>query len=295
VEPPNIPLPDLPLDQVAAYLLGITGTPVQGGVSYRDHRRAIVVSGNVFEDRMTLVKGSGAIELIQYVLQCNLVSAAGILKKLFGAKCAMPFITASAIECLTTVKPMDLWQVQRRCELWPVESLWPDVRRQLVHTYGLSEEFWNAVHARGIIYADQNADLVVMRWVSEKFVGAWLLNIINGTVLEFGANGMCLLQGSKPAIIFVESVLEALATISQHPQFAVLVLPPLESRRDAISQVIKQGYRIYIPYMGERYEILKQQVHTIAVAEGRRDIVAKHVAPSTPLGWITRLIRSKLK
>ncbi len=146
---------DLPLEQVA-YELGLDPDP-QDKHKWENPDHIINITGSKFYDWKELKGGGGAIDLVMRVNDCNFKQAVAWLNERLGESATL---TATTYHTKEIIRSETLKQFVK-----PVEnsSHWERVRGYLTRERRLPSAVVDALHQQGLIYADDNQNLVSIR------------------------------------------------------------------------------------------------------------------------------------
>lgn len=146
---------DLPLEQVA-HELGLDPDP-KDKHKWENPDHIINITGSKFYDWKELKGGGGAIDLVMHMNQCNFNQAVTWINDRFGESATL---TATTYHTKEIIRSETLKQFVK-----PVEnsSHWERVRGYLTRERRLPSAAVDALHQQGLIYADDNKNLVSIR------------------------------------------------------------------------------------------------------------------------------------
>ncbi|RCJ19081.1 mobilization protein [Nostoc minutum NIES-26] len=161
---------DLPLEDVA-WQLGLD--PVQG--RWKGYGHIININGSKFYDFSPSSQqgGGGAIDLVMHVNECSFKEAIAWLSDRFGEAEVQRAAIAQAQKVVA-----EILQIEPQPQFTlPVEdqTLWQAVSDYLTRQRGIPSNFVQALHERGLVYADDQQNAVfVMRNLDGQETGAFL-------------------------------------------------------------------------------------------------------------------------
>ncbi|MDF5739728.1 MobV family relaxase [Nostoc sp. S13] len=165
-------LRELALEDVA-WELGLDKQPSQSN-SWLGHGHIIDINGDKFQSTSPGVeKGSGAVDLVIQVNNCNLRQGLAWLNDRFGLQGAERAVIAAVKK-----QTADILQTEPAPKFVPPvedKSKWLGVHDYLTHLWGLPSNFVHGFHQSGLIYADKQQNAVfVMRDLNHQVKGAYL-------------------------------------------------------------------------------------------------------------------------
>ncbi|MBD2607415.1 plasmid recombination protein [Scytonema hofmannii FACHB-248] len=171
-------LRDLPLEDVAWHL-GLDKAD-KGGNRWKGLGQVINITDSKWYDFTAEKGGGGAIDLVMHVNSCNFRQALAWLHDRFDEEGMLRATRAYAQK--QAIKIVTEEPVPQFVPPTPDESKWLAVQNYLTKARGLPENFIDALHTKGWIYADeqQNAVFVMRELSGETTTGAFL----RGTRLE---------------------------------------------------------------------------------------------------------------
>lgn len=165
-------LRDLPLEDVA-YDLGLEEDD-KGRHRWKGQGHIISIDGSKFYDLGGEQRGGGgAIDLVMHVKGCEFKQAVAWLSDCFGTEGMLKAVRYHAGEQATLIAKGE--SAPRFTPPTPDESRWPAVHHYLTHTRKLPENWVKALHASGLVYADDRQNAVfVQRSLDGKITGAFV-------------------------------------------------------------------------------------------------------------------------
>jgi hypothetical protein len=177
---------DIPLEQVA-YELGLDPDPMDKH-KWENPDHIINITGSKFYDWKELKGGGGAIDLVMRINDCNFKQAVAWLNDRVGESATL---TAATYHTREIIRTEPLRQFVKPVEN---ESHWDRVRGYLTRERRLPSAVVDALHQRGLIYADDQQNLVsIRRDLSGKTITGASLRGTVGTDNKFKG----LARGSK--------------------------------------------------------------------------------------------------
>ncbi|MFM2433161.1 MAG: hypothetical protein RLZZ511_4375, partial [Cyanobacteriota bacterium] len=133
-----------------------------------DDNHIISITGEKFHDWAVDKGGGGAIDLVMHVQQCDF-------------RTAVEWLSGHQLPEQSSPK-----QSQPRILQLPESNAanWPAVKQYLTETRGLPTEWIDALHDRGLIYADQHQNAVFVRHQEERSDKAWVRGDATGACLR---------------------------------------------------------------------------------------------------------------
>jgi Protein of unknown function (DUF3991)/Toprim-like len=159
---------DLPLKDVA-YELGLEPDP-KDKHKWQNEQHIINITGSKFYDWKQMKGGGGAIDLVMHLNECDYKQSVATLCDRFGESATIEAVTYKTREIIKT-EP-----VQEFTPPVPEQSKWLSVKQYLTRTRKLPSGLVDKLHEQGLVYADQNQNVVfIRRSINEsKITGASL-------------------------------------------------------------------------------------------------------------------------
>jgi 5S rRNA maturation endonuclease (ribonuclease M5) len=159
---------DLPLKDVA-YELGLEPDPFDKH-KWQNEQHIINITGSKFYDWKQMKGGGGAIDLVMHLNECDYKQSVATLCDRFGEGATLEAVTYKTREIIRN-EP-----VQEFIPPVPEQSLWLSVKQYLTRTRKLPSGLVDKLHEQGLVYADQNQNVVfIRRSINEsKITGASL-------------------------------------------------------------------------------------------------------------------------
>ena len=167
-------LRDLPLEDVAWHLgLNKADKADKAGNRWKGLGNVINITDSKWYDFTAEKGGGGAIDLVMHVAGCNFRQALAWLHDRFDNE-GMLRATRAYVQTIAT-KIVAEEPTPQFVPPEEDESKWQAVQNYLTKTRGLPENFIDALHTKGWIYADDQQNAVfVMRSLSDETTGAFL-------------------------------------------------------------------------------------------------------------------------
>ncbi len=180
-------LRDLPLEDVA-YNLGLD-PDYKNKHKWKGHGHIISITDSKFYDFSSEHKGGGgAIDLVMHVKGCSFRQGVAWLRDCFGESGMIGAVTLHALneaQQIALLEPVATFTPPA-----PDEKGWQAVQHYLTRKRKLSENLVQALHERGLVYADSKQNAVfIMRSLDGDVTGAFLRGTVgqDNTFMGFAA------------------------------------------------------------------------------------------------------------
>ena len=146
---------DLPLEKVV-YELGLDPDS-KDKHKWQNEDHIINITGSKFYDWKHLKGGGGAIDLVMHVRNCDFKQAVAWLNDRFGEGATLDAVTYKTREIIQTET------IPKFTPPVPEESKWLAVKKYLTRSRKLPSGLVDALHQKGLIYADDKQNAVFIR------------------------------------------------------------------------------------------------------------------------------------